>query len=381
MKLGFYSCMEGVEWGGSEELWYRAAKLLIEEGHQVLVNYKWWAQQSKKLTELENSGAELWLRTKPRTGWDEKKANILNLFGKASPPQEDQPGEWVKEKRPDAVLITLGYHPNRVLVADDCIKHNIPYAINVQAASSSTFIGGKMCPVYRKWYQNAKKVFFVSKENQDKLEMNLAIELDNAEIVHNPFNVNFDVSVPYPAERDSFRLACVGRIHFQSKGQDLLISVLRQPKWRERNIQISIYGKDQGQRFQLSEMIENFGLQDKIVVEGFVNDISEIWKTNHGMILPSRYEGAALVVIEAMLCNRICVMTDTGRNRELCDDGESGFIANSATVRDLDDALERAWQAREHWETMGELAGKTIRQRYLRDPVGDYAEKIKKIVE
>jgi len=343
--------MGGIEWGGSEELWHRAAQLLSEEGHQILVNYKWWPRQSQKLTDLEENGADLWLRMKPQTKWEKRRAK----FG--------------------------SYHPDQIHVADDCIKYNIPYAINVQAASSSSFIGGKMCPIFRRWYQNAKKVFFVSEENQDKLETNLAIKLDNAEIVDNPFNVSFDEMVPYPAEESPYRLACVGRIHFQSKGQDLLVDVLKQPKWRERDLQVSIYGKDQGQRFQLVEMIKNYELEDKIVVEGFVDKVSDIWKTNHGMILPSRYEGAALVVIEAMLCNRVCVMTDTGRNRELCDDGKSGFIANSATVRDLDEVLERAWQAREQWKTMGELAGKTIRERYSADPVRDYAEKIKQILE
>ena len=383
MKLGFYSCMSGVRWGGSEELWYRAAKVLGEEGHEILVNFKWWADQSKKLTELEAGGAKLWLRAKPPT--EQKRSGLAKLLaGKSTPtiPEKDiQPGEWIKETRPDMVLITVGFHQNQVLVADDCIEYDVPYAINVQAASSTTFVGGKMCPRFRRWYQNAKKVFFVSKENQEKVETNLAVQLDNAEIVDNPFNVDFDVAIPYPREEDPLRLACVGRIHFQSKGQDLLVHVLKQPKWRERNITVSIYGKDQGQRFQLVEMIKNFGLEDKIVIEGFVNDVSEIWNKSHGMILPSRYEGAALVVIEAMLCNRVCIMTDTGRNRELCDDGKSSFIASSATARGLDEALERAWQARDQWKAMGDLAGKTIRERYSRDPIGDYAKKIKSILE
>ena len=388
MKLGFYSCMSGVTWGGSEELWYLAAKLLGEEGHEILVNFKWWADQSKKLTELEAAGADLWLRGKPPAEPERKRTGLAKLFARKSTPETSStpdhdimPGDWVKETRPDMVLITVGFHQNQVQVADDCIEYGIPYAINVQAASSTTFIGGKMCLSFRRWYQNAKKVFFVSKENQEKLETNLAVQLDNAEIVDNPFNVKFDVTMPYPQEDVPLRLACVGRIHFQSKGQDLLVHVLKQPKWRDRDITVSIYGKDQGQRFQLAEMVKNFGLEDKIVIEGFVNDVSEIWSKNHGMILPSRYEGAALVVIEAMLCNRVCVMTDTGRNRELCDDGKSGFIANSATVHGLDEALERAWLARDQWKAMGELAGKTIRARYSSDPIRDYAEKIKQILE
>lgn len=383
MKLGFYSCMAGVPWGGSEELWYRAATKLNAEGYKVLVNYKWWPKQSRQLTELEEGGADLWLRMKPPTFWQKQMARFSQWRsggnGRVSH-DINQPGNWVKEKRPDAVLVTLGYHPDRIVVADDCLRFNVPYAINVQAASSFTFVGGERCPDYRRWYQGAKKVFFVSQENRDKIETNLALTLDNAEIVDNPFNVDFDISVPYPEDDSVFRLACVGRIHFQSKGQDLIVDVLKQPKWRERNIEVSIFGKDQGQRFQLTELIKLHGLEDKIKIVGFVDGVSEIWKTHHGLLLPSRYEGAALVIIESMLCGRICIATDTGRNRELMDDGKSGFIASSATVSELDATLERAWAQRTQWKAMGELAGQTIRQRYSPDPVGDYANKIKQLV-
>jgi glycosyltransferase involved in cell wall biosynthesis len=374
--------MAGVPWGGSEELWYRAAKVLNSQGHKVLVNYKWWPKQARQLTELDDNGADLWLRMQPPTFWQKKMAGFNHWRSGRNgnlPNDINNPKSWVKETRPDAVLVTLGYHPDRIFVADDCIRFNIPYAINVQAASSFVFLGGDKCKDFRRWYQGAKKVFFVSQENQDKLETNLALKLDNAEIVDNPFNVDFDHQVPYPTDNSTFRLACVGRIHFQSKGQDLLVDVLKQQKWRDRNIEVSIFGKDQGQRFQLTELIKLHGLEDKIKIQGFVDGVSEIWKTHHALLLPSRYEGAALVIIEAMLSGRICITTDTGRNCELMDDGKSGFISSSPTVRELDETLERAWAERENWKSMGELAGKTIRERYSTDPVTAYAEKIKQL--
>ncbi len=382
MKFGFYSCMEGISWGGSEELWYRAAQRLNSEGHKVLVNYKWWPKQSQQLTELADDGADLWLRMKPPTFWQKRMGGFNHWragMNGHSFNDISNPKNWVKETRPDAVLVTLGYHPDQFSVADDCLNQNIPYAINVQAASSFVFIGGRKCNEFRRWYQGAKKVFFVSKENQDKVETNLAVKLENAEIIDNPFNVNFDVSVPYPEDDSVFKLACVGRIHFQSKGQDLIIDVLKQPKWQKRNIEVSVFGKDQGQRFQLKELIKLHGLEDRVKLAGFVDGVSEIWKTHHALLLPSRYEGAALVIIEAMLCNRICIATDTGRNSELMDDNKSGFIASSPTAQELDETLERAWQQRQNWQAMGELAGKTIRERYSPDPVGDYAELLKQL--
>ena len=80
------------------------------------------------------------------------------------------------------------------------------------------------------------------------------------------------------------------------------------------------------------------------------------------------------VVIETMLCNRIVITTDTGRNRELLRDGETGFIAHAANADLLDDALERAWQKREQWRELGKQAGKDIRENYTSNPIGDFTD-------
>ena len=104
--------------------------------------------------------------------------------------------------------------------------------------------------------------------------------------------------------------------------------------------------------------------------------MEDIWAANHALLLPSRYEGSPRVVIEAMLCNRVSVTTDIGRNRELIDDGVSGFVADGAIARLLDDAMERAWEKRDQWQAMGALAGQHIRERYPDDPVREFADRI-----
>jgi hypothetical protein len=38
--------------------------------------------------------------------------------------------------------------------------------------------------------------------------------------------------------------------------------------------------------------------------------------------------------------------------------------------------MERAWQARDQWQTMGRLAGQQIRGLYPLDPISDYADRI-----
>ena len=371
MKIGIYSCMTGMPWGGSEELWWRAAMLLQNEQHEIAVNYKWWPETATKLLELEQHGGQLWFRNQPKSYLETQKDNFKHLFS-----LNGSGKTWLQTTSPDAVLVTLGYHPDRVPIADECLSRGIPYAINVQCASSFFFIHSDQLEKYRQWYTGAERVYFVSDENREKLENNIATRLQNAEIVANPFNVPHDANPSWPADDSVFKIACVGRIHFQSKGQDLVVDVMKQQKWKDRPIQVTFYGHDQGQQKQLEALIAMYGLQDQLKIGGFVDDVQQIWESNHALLLPSRYEGAPLVVIEAMLCGRLPIVTDIGRNRELIDDGESGFVADGAIVGLLDDAMERAWKKREQWQAMGALAGQQIRQRYPSDPIREFADQI-----
>jgi glycosyltransferase involved in cell wall biosynthesis len=367
--------MTGMPWGGSEELWWRAARLLQSDGHQISVNYKWWPETARQLVEIQSHGGQLWLRGQPKSFLAARTAALKSMiFSK-----NGSADSWLHASRPDAVLVTLGYHPDQVLIASDCHRLGIPYAINVQCASNFFFIHSDRLDEYRHWYKNAQRVFFVSDENKHKLETNIAARLDNAEIVANPFNVHLDADPDWPNVDSVFRVACVGRIHFQSKGQDLVVDVMKQDKWKNRPIEITFYGHDQGNQRQLEELIKLHGLEGQLKFSGFVNDVASIWEQNHALLLPSRYEGAPLVIIEAMLCRRIPITTNIGRNLELIDDNQTGFVARGATIELLDDALERAWAKRDQWRSMGRLAGHTIRQRYPADPIREFADKLSRL--
>ena len=382
MKFGFYSCMVGMPWGGSEVLWSKVANRMLDRGDDVTVNYRWWPNQAAQLHELEEKGASVCLRNEPlRPNWTTRLINRFRNNPVDTRQDDDKISQWLNTEKPDMVHITIGYHTDRIAPADECIKRKIPYTINVQCASHAAFISDSFVEDFRRAYTNAEKVYFVSEENRNKVETNIAMKLDNAEIIDNPFNIPDDADPVWPDSGPVFHLACVGRIHFISKGQDLLVDVFKQPKWKDRNLKVTFYGKNQGNRRQLRDLIRLNGLQRSLKFGGFVENIEDLWSSNHGLILPSRYEGAALVVVEAMMCNRMCITTDTGRNRELIDHGETGFIADAPNPEAIDVALEQAWRKRKQWEDMGKVAGERIRQRYGADPVGDLLDRLTNCVD
>ena len=367
MRIAIYSTMLGQPWGGSEELWSRAAAVLLARGHYVSVNYKRRTQPVPQIEQLRQRGADVYWRRGVSVG-----RSLRKVF-KALHVGQTPSLKWLKRSRPDFVLVSAGHHLDDLSITQTCRSLGIPYGVLVQAASPHQWIEPSRFDAHRAAFAGATRCFFVSHQNREVLQSNLALDLSDSEIVDNPFQVNPSDAPNWPTNEKLWKLACVARLNFQAKGQDLLLRVMRQQKWRYRPLQITLWGADGGSRRQAEELIALHGQQKQIVLGGFTNDILQLWSEHHALILPSRYEGNALAMIEAMLCGRMPIVTDVGRASELVDDNRSGFIAPAATAELIDDALERAWQQRHQWQAMGALAAADIRRRHSLQPAEDFA--------
>jgi glycosyltransferase involved in cell wall biosynthesis len=376
VKIAFSSTQSAVPWGGSEELWSRAASVLLGRGHEVYVSFPYRPEVPKQLAALRDQGGHLiansqQARPPRRFGrW---------LFRRRHVDRQAAMIPWrecLQKVRPDVVLISMSWHIDDLSATQACRDLGIPYCLLIQAAGANTFLDSRYWGYYRTAYAAAATCFFVSEQNRDVMEANIGIDLSRSVIVDNPFAVKADCILDWPKSNKPWRLACVGRLHFQSKAQDLLIQTLRRPHWRDRPVEVTLFGDDCGNADQAKAMIELYGLEKQVKLGGFVDDITQVWREHHALVLPSRYEGNALAMIEAMLCGRVPIVTNVGRVARLVDDNVSGFVAAAATADLLDEALERAWHQRHDWRKIGAAAAATIRKRHSLKPVDDFADKV-----
>ncbi len=370
MRIGIVSTMGSLPWGGSEELWSRAAADMLRRGHQVAFNCQRWPDIPAPLQRLIESGATPHFRSRFRLGRSLRRSleelNLLQL----------RFVRWLRKTRPDFVVISFSWHGDDPQIANTCRLLGIRYAIVLQAAGASFWIPERSLTDFRSAYTQAQCCYFVSEENRETLQSNLGIDISNYEIVDNPFTIRRDAAPAWPSTEEIWKLACVARVHFPSKSQDLLVRVLRVPKWRARPLTVTLWGHDQGFLRQLQGMIDSLGLQERISYGGFTNNVESLWSEHHGLLLPSRTEGNALSLVEAMMCSRIPITTNVGRAAELIDDNESGFIAPAATAELIDEVLERAWQRRHDWQAMGQRAAWAIRERHSLRPAEDFADRL-----
>ena len=117
------------------------------------------------------------------------------------------------------------------------------------------------------------------------------------------------------------------------------------------------------------------------MLKGYSKSISEVWLENQITPLPSRMEGQALALIEAMWCQRAAIVTDVGGAVELIEDEKSGFVASATTVEATDEALERAWNHRAEWRQLGFNASISLQEKYPADAADYFNQKIVEILE
>lgn len=372
LRFGFVSTMRGMAWGGSENLWSETALRLRQQRYQVVASVLQWPARPAALTELERCGVALAFRPRRRHYFGRALQKCLDRL---SPGDLELPQRWwLDRSAPDLMVISQGGPWDGVPWMLACHSRGIPYCSIVHANSELWWPLDTRLDDIRTALTGAQRVFFVSQANRQLMERQCGLWLTNAEVIANPCHLDRSSAVPWPQEDGRLRIACVGRMAPNAKGQDLLLEVLAQPKWRQRPIALHLYGAGPSEQ-SVRALATHLGLSN-VVFHGHVSDIRSIWAANHALVLPSRFEGLPLTIIEAMVCGRLVITTAVAGNTEYVKDGSNGFVAAAPTVSLLDDAMERAWARRSAWPDIGLKAREDALRCLPEDPVGDFCRKL-----
>jgi glycosyltransferase involved in cell wall biosynthesis len=175
-------------------------------------------------------------------------------------------------------------------------------------------------------------------------------------------------------------MACVARLEPPAKGQDLLFEVMASEAWRSRPVKLSLFGKGSMEK-GLKRLARRLDLEGRVAFCGHAADIEKLWAEHHILVLPSRYEGLPLALVEAMLCSRPAIVTDVAGNAELVEDGNSGFVAAAPTKFHLNETMERAWKMREKWKGMGAKARLIVQAKVCENPAAAFAENLERLAQ
>lgn len=186
-----------------------------------------------------------------------------------------------------------------------------------------------------------------------------------------PFENPYRDSLPQRLKRHAFsehplRIVQVGRLHYPKKGQDLLIQAIARCKERGLYVKATlmggVYAYNQGSFDELRQMVNQYSLEPDI--EFLVNrtDVPEVLKKADLFVLPSRYEGLGLVVLEAMAAKIPVIASNIDGPAELIQHGKNGLLFESNQVDSLCEQIETIYHQPELAESLVENASDFVKK-------------------
>lgn len=374
-KLSFLFVSTNGMWSGSEVLWYNAALRLCSQGHSVTVatyyknnNIAKLAKETRKHLYLQHRfiiPAKVYVAL-------QKHLYFIRYL--------DSLWRLMRGSKFHLVVISQGNNISSYEILQLCRELKARFTTVTQLVTQFHFL--HMPENVRlsllKSYLSSMMNFFVSQQNLSIHNLMIGHDCLNSKVIHNPIASLGSQPLPYPPLEMGYQIAYVGRIEAFHKGLDLLVQVISQTHWIKRQISFNFYG-DGPHRLWLEECIAKYRIGNAFV-HGPINDIASIWRYNHFLILPSRMEGQSLALLEALACSRAAIVTDVGGARTLIDDNRTGFIASQPTPACIDDALERAWDARERWQEIGLQARSALLGSIQGDPIDLFIKELMLLV-
>jgi glycosyltransferase involved in cell wall biosynthesis len=353
MRVAFISTMGAAPWGGSEELWARTALVALEQQHEVFASVYHWNTVAAPLEQLRKRGAIIHSR---RSYLPNVLVRVARRIQTVSGITKSLEAALISFK-PDLICINQGGNLDlsQMKWLGDCIiTSGIPFCVISHNYDPSYLPLDIERQIAKHVFKKATRLFFVSSEQTQVTQRQLACAFSNTEVIKNPVNIDVPELLPWPENRIP-QFAIVAGLHIDRKGHDVALEVLSTEKWRRRSWQLNIYGDGPDHNY-IKELVDYFGLGNRVVIHGNVENIVEVWRHNHLLLLPSRREAAPIVVMEAMLCGRPVVATAVGTIPEWVMPGKTGFVAPAATGPLFEVALEQAWISQPTWEEMGRQA-------------------------
>jgi glycosyltransferase involved in cell wall biosynthesis len=251
------------------------------------------------------------------------------------------------KKKPDIVFSTLGYLNLLIALIRPFFSNKIKF---ISRESNTVSIENKQEKypklfdwLYKKVYNNFNLIITQSRYMRDDLVNNFKTKNEKIVVIYNPVNIE-DITKKsqvirsgiYPKQK--INLLAVGRLSAQ-KGFDVLIEAM---SYLDDRFHLTILGEGDDEAIH-REWVKELGCQEKITMQGFVDNPYVYMKNADLFVLSSRYEGLPNVVLESNVCGTPCVAFNTpGGTAEVIEDGKTGLLVEEFSASALAKAIEQA---------------------------------------
>lgn len=262
---------------------------------------------------------------------------------------------------PDFVITTLRREINFITkIHDGSIKIG---ELHVNRANYRNFDGGRSNIFQRMFSRVWMNSLLIHLKNLDRM----VVLTDNALSDWPELNNVVRIPDPLPFKIDSRsgltdkRVISIGRYAYD-KGNDLLLHAWSLIEKQVPDWTLDIFGN--GDREPYLRLLEEFGVdQKRCHLHGPTTDVKKEYLKSSIFVLPSRFEGFGLVLIEAMACGVPVVAFDCENGpRSIITEGDTGYLIPPFEIDALANRIMLLISNDSLRKRIGEKAQKTVSQ-------------------
>lgn len=144
-------------------------------------------------------------------------------------------------------------------------------------------------------------------------------------------------------DKKNLNILCIARLVPKKKGQDILIRAVALLNRRGFKVRCSLVGAapadHQEYRDELEKLVHELQVEENVFFLGNRSDVPQLLAHADLFVLPSRYEGFGIAIVEAMMAGVPVIASDIDGPKEIIKNGENGLLFHSGDVEALVSAI------------------------------------------
>jgi glycosyltransferase involved in cell wall biosynthesis len=175
---------------------------------------------------------------------------------------------------------------------------------------------------------------------------------------------------------NKFIIGTIAELH-QNKGLGYAIEAISKIASNNKEFIYLIIGEGE-KRKELTNKIQELGLQKQVFLVGFIENASKYLKAFDLFILPSIKEGLPYVILEASFAKMPIIATNVGGISDIIENKKSGLIIQSKDTKALIEAIDLIMNDKRLAQIMSEKGYMNVKENYSYSAMIDAVESIYK---
>ena len=213
---------------------------------------------------------------------------------------------------------------------------------------------------------STKIIAISDKQKQELLSLNIC-KTKKIEVIK--LGLDFDYFLPDLSHCNVFKrmfnipdyavtIGIIGRIT-AIKNHKLFLSIAEKLLAINDNYYFCIVG-DGDLKNDILHEIDDKGLNDRIIITGFITDLKPVYSDLDYVISTSINEGTPVALIEAMACGKVVLSTNVGGVSDFINNKENGFVIDSFEAQDFVSCIQDIENVKYNKEIISQKAKSTI---------------------